>query len=270
MALPLDGMRILVTNDDGVDAPGIAALERIARKLSSDVWVVAPALEQSGAGHSLTLHTPLRIYPKDKRRFAVAGTPTDSVALAVKEILREHKPDLVLSGVNAGSNLGEDVTYSGTVAAAMEGTLLDIPSIAISQTYTSDKSSIRWETAEHYIPGLVVKLMEKGIPHNSLININIPDLSIEQVNGIKVTPQGKRKLGDNIVSRLDPEGRPYYWIGGVRNEDKEHAETDLAALRNGYITITPLYLDLTYYSVLQSFDELFTCDFSSGKSVSGG
>lgn len=270
MPLPLEGTRILVTNDDGIDASGIAVLENIAAQLSSDVWVVAPEKEQSGAGHSLTLHTPLRIRQKGPQRFAVDGTPTDCVALAVKEILKNHKPQLVLSGVNAGSNLGEDVTYSGTVAAAMEGTLLDIPSIALSQCYTNDKSTIRWDSAAHFLPDLIVKLVKKGIPANTLVSINLPDLRPDAITGIKVAPQGKRKLGDNIISRLDPDGRPYYWIGGVRNEDKEHAETDLALIRQGYITVTPLCLDLTHYTVLQSFDAEFTCHFSSHNLTSKG
>lgn len=269
MPLPLDGTRILVTNDDGIEAPGLAALERIARQLSSDVWVVAPATEQSGAAHSLTLHSPLRISERAKQRFAVTGTPTDCVVLAVREILQGHKPGLILSGVNAGSNLGEDVTYSGTVAAAMEGTLLDIPSVAFSQMYNGDKAKIQWDSAEHYLPDLIVQLVEMGIPENTLINVNLPDLRPHEISGIKVAPQGKRKLGDNISRRLDPEGRPYYWIGGVRNEDKEHAATDLAAIRNGYITVTPLCLDLTHYTVLEAFDAKFTRHFSTPKTVSG-
>lgn len=263
MPLPLEGTRILVTNDDGIDAPGLAALERIATRLSNDVWVVAPTREQSGAGHSLTLHSPLRSHMKGKQRFAVDGTPTDCVLLGVKELLKDQRPGLVLSGVNAGSNLGEDVTYSGTVAAAMEGTLLDIPSIAVSQTYIGEKSTMIWDTAEYYLPELIIHLMAVGIPTNTMININIPSLAPDEVKGVKVAPQGKRKPGDNISRRIDPDGRPYYWIGGVRNEDKEHAASDLAAIRNGYITITPLCLDLTHYSMLESLDSLFTRHFSS-------
>lgn len=254
--------RILVTNDDGIDAPGIKVLEQIALTLSKDVWVVAPETEQSGAGHSLTLRTPLRIRQIEKTRFAVNGTPTDCVALAVKEILKDNKPALILSGINAGTNLGEDVTYSGTVAAAMEGTLLDIPSIAISQAYTEDKTKIQWDAAKHHLPDLIDRLVKQGIPTNTLININIPDLNPGDVRGIKVSPQGKRKLGDNISRRLDPDGQPYYWIGGARNEDKEHSATDLATVRDGYIAVTPLCLDLTHYDALETFDTVFTTHFS--------
>ena len=261
MALPLQHMSILVTNDDGIDAEGIALLTKIARTLSDDVWVVAPATQQSGASHSLTLHSPLHITKLAEKRYSVDGTPTDCVVMAVKEILKDHKPDLVLSGVNCGANLGEDVTYSGTIAAAMEGTLLDIPSIAFSQTYTKNYP-VYWEVAEHFAADIIARLVLQGIQQNCLININFPDCPASQVRGIKATPQGKRKIGDNIVRGVDPEGMPYYWVGTVRNEEKEHPASDLAAVRDNYIAITPLCLDLTDYEELEALDSQFTCTFA--------
>ena len=243
-------MRILVTNDDGVNAQGLIILRQIAETLSDDVWVVAPELEQSCASHSLSLRKPLRIRSITSRYYAVDGTPTDCVLLAVKEIMKEQRPDLVLSGVNRGANLGEDVTYSGTIAAAMEGTLLDIPSIAFSQSISPDKP-IHWETAHHYAGNLITRIIGAGIADNTLININFPDLTPENVKGIRTVPQGKRKLGDNLYRNIDPEGKPYYWIGPVRNIAKDPQGSDLEAISEGYITVTPLYLDLTNYAAIE-------------------
>lgn len=261
---PLAPLRILVTNDDGIDAEGLAVLTKVAHNLSDDVWVVAPETQQSGASHSLTLHSALHITQKGDKRYAIDGTPTDCVVLAVKEIIKGKRPDLVLSGVNRGSNLGEDVTYSGTIAAAMEGTLLDIPSIAFSQTCTKGLP-IPWEVPATFAGDLVIRLFQQGIPNNRLMNINFPECSAEQVRGIKVSPQGKRKIGDNIIRSVDPDNRPSYWIGTVRNEEKEHPATDLAAIRDHFIALTPLCLDLTDYDELGILDEQFTCQFATGK-----
>lgn len=259
---PLTSKRILVTNDDSIHAEGIRLLTEIAHMLTDDVVVVAPESEQSGVSHSLTLRAPLRIKQLSERCYSVNGTPTDCVALAVKEILKVAKPDLILSGINHGSNLGEDVTYSGTVAAAMEGTLLGIPSLALSQAYSCDDEP-NWDMVKHFAPHLIIKCYEFGVPENTLFNINFPDRPKDRIAGIKCTPQGKRKIGDNITKNLDPEGRPYYWIGAVRNEDKEHHATDLAAIRNGYIALTPLCLDLTHYDTLNCIDEALTTHFHS-------
>ena len=249
--MDLKNTRILISNDDGVEAEGIAVLEKIARTLSDDVWVVAPATEQSGAGHSLSLHAPLRYKQVGERRFAVSGTPTDAVLVGVMEILKDKRPGLMLSGINRGSNLAEDVTYSGTVSAAMEATLLEIPAIAFSNVIKNDV--ISWETPEHFTAGIIRNLTSIAWPqHGTLMNVNFPPIPPSQVKGIEACPQGRRKLDDNLHRRIDPHGRPYIWIGGQRTEpfsDEPHA--DYQRIREGYITITPLNLDLTNYALLE-------------------
>lgn len=245
-------MRVLVTNDDGIHAPGLKVLEHIAKAISDDIWVTAPEMEQSGVAHSLTLHQPVRIRKISARRFAVSGTPTDCVLLARQVVFKSGKlPELVLSGVNRGSNAGDDVTYSGTIAAAMEGTLLGIPSIALSQD-TLDYENLHWKCAETHAPALIKKLLKAGWPKGTLININFPDCTADKVKGVKVAPQGKRKIGVAHSERLDPKGRPYYWIGGSRSNEAEVAGTDLAWLDKRYITVTPLQLDLTDQAALKA------------------
>lgn len=249
--------RILVSNDDGIHGPGLEVLERIARSLSDDVWTVVPETEQSGAGHSLTLHHPLRIRQADERRFAVDGTPTDSVLLAVNHILKDHKPALVLSGVNRGANLGEDVTYSGTVAAAIEGTLLGIPSIALSQVFTNPEP-VKWHTAEAHAAKVIAKVASEGWGRNVLINVNFPDVEPEAVTGIEVTSQGKRKVGDDLVERHDPRGRPYIWIGPQRRSEEARPGTDLEAIGRGVISVSPLCVDMTDAATLHQLkDKVF-------------
>jgi len=252
----LSKARILVSNDDGITAPGIKILERIARSLSDDVWVVAPENEQSAVAHSLTVRRPLRVRPIGRRRFAVDGTPTDSVLLAVRNVLKGRRPDLVLSGINRGGNLGEDVTYSGTVAAAMEGTLLGIPSIAFSQVITPTET-IRWATAEHFAAEIIRKVTAVRWANNVLVNVNFPDLPPERVSGIEVTRQGKRKLGDDILERIDPRGQPYIWIGTQRQEDKGLPGSDLEAIGRGAVTITPLCVDFTDRDTMVSLSKVF-------------
>ena len=245
MTIDLKKARILISNDDGVNAEGIAILERVARSLSDDVWVVAPEHEQSGAGHSLSLHKPLRIRKVAERRFAVDGTPTDAVLLGVMEVMKDKRPDLMLSGINRGSNLAEDVTYSGTVSAAMEATLLEIPSIAFSNQING---CVNWEVPEAYIEQLIRSITQTTIAHDRLINVNFPAVPLAQVKGIKVCPQGRRKLDDNLDRRTDPQGRPYIWIGGQRTEPFKNApDSDLVMIAQGYITVTPLSLDMTDY-----------------------
>jgi len=248
--LALAGARILVTNDDGIGAPGLAALERIARSLSDDVWVVAPEQEQSAASHSLTIHRPLRLRQIGPCRYAIDGTPTDCVLLAINHVLAQHKPDLVLSGINAGSNIGEDVTYSGTIAAAMEATLLGVPAVALSQ-HAEDRAELSFAVAEHWGAQVLRQVVAAGWPQNILINLNFPDCLPEQVTGVRVLRHGKRKIGDQICRRLDPRGRPYFWIGASRRLEDGATDTDVAAIAGNAISLTPLDLDLTHGATLE-------------------
>ena len=244
-------MRILLANDDGIFAPGLRVLERAARTISHDVWIVAPESEQSAASHSLTLHQPLRLRRLSARRYAVNGTPTDCVYLAINRLMAEFRPDLVLSGVNRGSNIGEDVTYSGTIAAAMEATLLGVPAIAFSQVF-EDGRPIKWKTAEAWVPRVVAKLAKQGWPKHVLINANIPDLEPEAVKGIRVASQSLEEVGDLCVERVDPRGRPYFWVGMARAEALPgRPGTDLRAVNQGYVSVTPLHLDLTHHATLR-------------------
>jgi 5'-nucleotidase len=251
------GLRILLSNDDGIDATGLKLLERIAREFSTDLWTVAPELEQSGSAHSLTLRRPLRIRKITERRFSVDGTPTDCVLLAVRHLLAEHPPDLLLSGINRGGNLGEDITYSGTLAAAMEGTLLGIPSIALSQ-HREGPGSTLWKTAESHAPSLLRKLIDAGWPSDVFININFPAVAADKVSGIEIGAQGRRKLGDHLEQRIDPHGRPYYWIGPLRREEPSRKGTDLAAVQSRAISVTPLHLDLTHQRTLHHLRRALT------------
>lgn len=245
-------MRILVTNDDGIHAPGLKVLEAVARGLSKDVWIVAPEHEQSGASHSLTLTQPLRLRQINSRKFAVRGTPTDCVMMAVHEIMKDKRPALLLSGVNRGSNMGEDVTYSGTVAAAMEGTLLGIPSIALSQKLMPGHP-VKWATVEHHAPKLIRKLLKKGWPKGVLVNINFPDVVHDSVKGVRVVRQGQRDLTDLLLDhRIDARGVPYYWIGFRHQNGLPAKGTDLAAVESGYISVTPLQLDLTHEASMKA------------------
>ncbi len=249
-------LRILISNDDGINAPGIKVLEAIARTLSKDVWVVAPETEQSAAGHSLTIRRPLRVRKVSARRYAVDGTPTDAVLLGVNHVLKGKKPHLVLSGINRGSNLGEDVTYSGTVAAAMEGTILGIPAIALSQ-FITPPHPVKWGTAEHWAPEVIRRLLAKGWSRNVLINVNFPDVIASSVTGVEITRQGKRKIGDDIMERKDPRGEPYVWIGAQRAEERSTPGTDIEAVCRGAISVTPLCFDLTHRDDMKALETAF-------------
>ena len=252
---PLSAKRILISNDDGIQAEGLAVLERIARKLTDDVWVVAPQTEQSAASHSLTIHRPLRLDQVGERRFSANGTPTDCVVLALHHVLRDHRPDLVLSGVNHGSNLGEDVTYSGTVAAAMEATLLGIPAVAFSLDLR-DGVVPAWGTVEHWGTKALLQVLSAGWPADVLININFPAVSVEQVTGIHVAKLGIRTHKDNLERRVDPRGRAYFWIAGRPEELAAPADTDLGVLRNNGVSLTPLLLDLTHYDTVRRLSDV--------------
>jgi 5'-nucleotidase len=254
--LDLANTRILVSNDDGIHAPGIKVLEKVARSISKDVWVVAPESEQSAAGHSLTIRRPLRLRQVSRRRYAVDGTPTDAVLLGINHLLRDKKPTLVLSGINRGANLGEDVTYSGTVAAAMEATILGVPAIAFSQYYSPDQP-VRWATAEHWAPEIIRRATRAGWGRNVLINVNFPDVTADKVTGIEITRQGKRKIGDQLTERLDPRGEPYIWIGAQRAEDRSATGTDIEAVVRGAVSVTPLCVDLTDRHTMASLANVF-------------
>jgi 5'-nucleotidase len=247
-------MRILLTNDDGIDSPGLHALRQIAGELSGDVWVVAPETNQSGASHSLSLHEPLRMRQLDERAFAVRGTPTDSVIMGVRHVLKGKLPDLVLSGVNRGANMAEDVTYSGTIAGAFEGTTLGIRSIALSQAYGFERGkSLRWETAIAHAPGLIRKLLALEWAPSSLLNVNFPDREPGEVAGIAVTRQGRRDPGLLAIDeRQDTWGNPYYWLAFERRRSATEEGTDLWAVYSGRISVTPLFLDLTHQGMLDT------------------
>jgi 5'-nucleotidase len=240
-------MRILITNDDGIHAPGLAACEKIARALSDDVWIVAPETDQSGVSHSLSLNDPLRLREISERHYAVKGTPTDCVIMGVRHIMKET-PHLILSGVNRGRNAAEDVIYSGTVAAAMEGTVLGVPSFALSQAYAfTTKHLPLWQTAIKHAPDIIRKVLKEGMPKDVLVNINFPDCEPDDVRGIAVAVQGKR---DQELLRIEPRhdgrGNPYYWIAFERGGHLgAHEGSDLSALNEKKISVTPLRLDLT-------------------------
>jgi len=251
-------MRILITNDDGVHADGLGVLETIARELSDDVWVVAPEADQSGVAHSLSLNDPLRLREIGPRRFAVKGTPTDCVIMAMMSIMPQ-RPELVLSGVNRGHNVAEDVTYSGTIAGAMEGTILGVPSLALSQGYgPGGRANIHWDCAQTHAPPLLRKLLAAGIPQGVLINVNFPNCPPEEIRGVALSRQGRR---DSELLRLEPRhdgrGIPYYWIGFTPKRATPAPGSDLAALLERKISVTPLRLDLTDEPTLAQMSRLF-------------
>jgi len=238
--------RILVSNDDGIDAPGIKLLERIACELSPEVWVVAPEQEQSGAGHSLTTRRPIRLTEIAPHRYVVDGTPTDCVLLALKRLLRGRPPSLVLAGINAGTNIAEDITYSGTCAAAMEATLFGAPAIALSQEY-KDRNAISWAASEAFAAEAIRRIVAAAEPwpRGTFFNVNFPAAPPATVRGLTITHQGKRILGDNLMEGIDPRGRPYYWIGPAKQQGGATPGSDLRALEENRVSITPVHLDLT-------------------------
>lgn len=246
-------MRILLTNDDGYHAPGLKILEAIAARFSDDVWIVAPADEQSGAGHSLTLSRPVRVRHHGEKRYAVAGTPTDAVMMALAKIMKDSPPDLILSGVNRGANLAEDVTYSGTVSAAMEGALAGVRSIALSQAYAREGMGdvVPFEAAAAWGEQVLRPLISAPLAPRTLVNINFPARAANQVMGVRVVAQGLRDYGRlQIIGNRDPRGYEYFWFGlGPSIETPTHA-TDVEAVADGYIAVTPLHLDLTHHESL--------------------
>lgn len=253
----LGSARVLISNDDGVNAPGIKALEKALKTVAGEVWVIAPETEQSAASHSLTLRTPLRINKISKRKFAVTGTPTDAVLLGVQHIMKDNPPDIVLSGINRGGNLGEDVTYSGTVAAAMEGTLLGIPSLAFSLV-AADGEKCRWATAEHYAVETLKRLSSIAFPRGVLVNVNIPNCAVDAVTGIENTRQGRRKIGCELMEGRDPKGKPYFWIGAQRDEDRSRKGTDLEAVGRNAVSVAPIGMDLHHAGMAKRLGEVLS------------
>ncbi len=252
-------MRILITNDDGIHAPGLPVLEEIARQFSDDIWVCAPAEEQSGAGHSLTLNQPVRLRQYDERRFSVSGTPTDSVMMALREVM-DAPPDLLLSGVNRGANLGDDITYSGTVSAAIEGALAGIKSIALSQVYRREGmgDDVPFGAAAQWGPKVIAPLLEAPFAERTLINVNFPPLPASEVKGIRVVRQGFHDYSrGSIVAGRDPRGYRYFWFGLHAIEHTLDHGTDLEAIDDGYVSVTPLQLDLTHHSALGALAERY-------------
>jgi 5'-nucleotidase len=253
-------MRILLSNDDGIHAPGMAVLERIAATLSDDVTVVAPMEEQSGTGRSLTLTRPVRLKRYGDKRFAVTGTPTDAVMMALAEVMKDGPPDLVLSGVNRGGNLGEDVFYSGTVSAAMEGALAGIPSIALSQRYPHEGpgENVSFACAEAWGTRVLRPLIDATWTPRTLVNINFPPIEPDAVKGVRVVSQGLRDYGRvSFDKRRDPRGFSYYWLAMGRIPHTPARDTDLQAIEDGHVTVTPLHLDLTHRPSFAMLESLY-------------
>ncbi len=260
-------MKILVSNDDGVYSPGLQRLAEALAKLG-EVYVVAPDRERNAASHSLTLHKPLRAEQVAERVFAINGTPTDCINLGVNFFMPE-RPSLIVSGINKGENLGDDISYSGTVSAAIEGTILGIPSFAISQARLpafSQQSTVnspqtiddgQWsmdyfETAAEFALILARMILKRGLPRDTFLNVNVPNLPIEKIKGVRITCQGKRLYdATNIIEKVDPRGKKYYWIGGNRLSWEKKENTDFEAVSEGMISVTPLHLDLTNYSAIE-------------------
>ena len=246
-------MRILITNDDGIHAPGLAVLEKIAAQFSDDIWVCAPAEEQSGAGHSLTLNRPVRLQKFGERRFAVTGTPTDSVTMGLRKVLGPDKePDLILSGVNRGANLGDDITYSGTASAAMEGALAGIRAIALSQVISPETrgSDAEFKEALEWAGRVIEPLINAPFGNRTFLNVNFPPVAAK---GIRVTRQGFHDYSrGTVVEGTDPRGLGYFWFGLDPIEHTLDHGTDLEAIADGYVTVTPLQLDLTHYPTIDN------------------
>ena len=241
---------ILVSNDDGIHSPGLSALVEALTDVG-EVVVVAPDREQSASSHALTLHRPLRIDEVATGRWIVDGTPTDCVNLAINGILSE-RPALLVSGINKGANLGDDITYSGTVSAAMEGTLLGVPSLAVSLI---GRGHFAFDAAADFARRLAGWVLANGLPPDTLLNVNVPQPPDgEPLRGVRVTRMGRRRYGDAIVEKTDPRGRKYYWIGGEELEFVKEEGTDFHAVDEGRISVTPIHLDLTNYASLEALD----------------
>lgn len=257
--------RILIVNDDGVEARGIKILTAIARKFSNDVWIVAPDTEKSAASHALTITRPLRLNKIDEKHYSVDGTPTDCVLMAVSKIMQDKKPDLLWSGINNGGNLSDDISYSGTVAAAIEGTILGIPSVALSQCYYEQNQQTFWETAEHFGETVLQKILQNSWPRNVLINVNFPPCLPEKVLGMEVVKVAKQDFTvfsypELVEIRTDPRGQDYFWVGGGRIKKEPDEASDLKSIINRKIAITPLSLNMTDENTLLKWQKVFNND----------
>ena len=250
-------MRILLTNDDGINARGLQALRNIALELSDDVWTVAPETDQSGQARSLTLSQPLRVREIDAKTFAVNGTPTDCVIMGVRSLVPEQV-DLVLSGVNQGTNIGDAVLYSGTVAGAMEGAFLRIPSVALSQAYSTDGTrAVRWETCERHAPAILKALVADGFAASRLVNVNFPDCGPDELGAVEVVRQGQFEHALHVEERRDGRNLPYHWLQFRGGPAKEQPRTDIEALRARRVAVTPLQLNLTDDEAAARLEKLF-------------
>lgn len=255
--------RVLIVNDDGIDGPGIVLLETLVRRFTDDVWVVAPDEERSGAGHSISISHPIRVRQRDERHFAIKGSPTDCALLGINEFLGDQRPDILLSGINAGPNLAEDVTYSGTCSAAMEGAMLGIPSVALSQVLAY-QAPVHWETSERFLPGVIETLLGADWLQGAFVNVNVPNVPPEEVTGVRLTRQGRRPPGSfKPVRRVDERHVPYYWIKIAHSEGGYDPETDLEAIRDKAISVTPLQLDMTSEAMRRAL----TAAFADGSSA---
>jgi 5'-nucleotidase len=243
-------MLILITNDDGVHSPGVIALYKAMKELG-DAYIIAPDRERSAVGHALTLHRPLKVENLREHVYSINGTPTDAIVVGVTKILPK-KPDIVVSGINRGGNLGDDITYSGTVSAAIEGTIFNLPSIAVS--LHGDKN-FHFETAALYAYKIAQYIVDKPLPYDTFLNVNVPNMPKSLVKGVKFTRQGKRIYDNSIQEVFSPRGERHYWIGGGVPYWEHGEDTDINAVEKGYVSITPIHLDLTNYRALQLMTE---------------
>jgi len=237
--------RVLLTNDDGIDAPGLRALEEVAASIADEVWVVAPEHDRSGTSHSISLHAPLRVHDLGNRRYSVSGTPGDCVVMALQHIMADARPSLVLSGINRGANLGVETVFSGTVGAAMTGLLLGLPSIALSQAFT-DRQAVRWDTARALAPDVIRRLWDAGWNANACLNVNFPDVPAEEAGPVTFTRQGAGLVKNiDVLARTDPRGFTYYWLQFNRQPYEDAPESETAAVARGRVSVTPLQFERT-------------------------
>lgn len=255
----LSEARILISNDDSIHSDGIKVLEEIALSITPHVWVVAPENQQSAAGHSLTIHMPLRIKEYNEHHVSVYGTPTDSVLVGIQKVMKGFQPDLVLSGINHGQNTADDVTYSGTIAAAIEATLMGVPAIAFSQHMEEENGwKTDWSVAREYLPKILRAFEGKAWENNIVMSVNFPVKKSAVTPEIRVRPQGHFTMEDQeMISCVDPRGRPYFWIGAPPKRDELDQTIDVGSLKSGHVTITPLSLNLTHRPTLQLLEGIF-------------